>query len=352
MTSRELMDSFYESLMWDERILTARERELLIGLLQRTRANANGEELAVQRSIAQAVGETVAQRAYEALGESITRRLLEQPKPFYANSSAAVPDLQSHVSHPGAGSRFPGSSLPGSGVWSPPGGSPGPQPPGPPSARMGRAKASAAAVMDIPKTLRADCLILEEFLAPAEMDSLLQYTLDQESAFRISEVIQPGAAAGTVDYDQRRSRVLMELGEHHKVIADHIYACLPRVLTRLGHDTFAVSDVEAQITASNDGDYFHRHADNAQADNSSREITFVYFFHQEPKKFQGGELRVYDSRRGNEEYVPTENCRSVVPQQNQMVLFSSSLMHEITTVECSSRAFADSRFTVNGWLHR
>jgi Rps23 Pro-64 3,4-dihydroxylase Tpa1-like proline 4-hydroxylase len=27
-------------------------------------------------------------------------------------------------------------------------------------------------------------------------------------------------------------------------------------------------------------------------------------------------------------------------------------LHEITAVHCRSRAFADSRFTVNGWLHR
>jgi Rps23 Pro-64 3,4-dihydroxylase Tpa1-like proline 4-hydroxylase len=28
------------------------------------------------------------------------------------------------------------------------------------------------------------------------------------------------------------------------------------------------------------------------------------------------------------------------------------MMHEITAVNCSSQAFADSRFTLNGWLRR
>ncbi len=43
--------------------------------------------------------------------------------------------------------------------------------------------------------------------------------------------------------------------------------------------------------------------------------------------------------------------RSIVPEQNQMVLFDSSLGHEITAVEAPG-GFQDSRFTVNGWLHR
>ncbi len=341
MTSSELMDNFYDSLMSDERILTTRERELLTGLLQR--AHAHGENAAVRRIMAQAVGETVAQRAYEALGESITRRLLEQQKPFYASGSFRASESRRDVAVESS------SRLPSLQVSSPP----GPQPPGPPSARFRRSQSRAVAVLlDPPKTLRADCLILDEFLAPAEMDALLQYTLERESAFQISEVIQPGAAAGIVDYDQRRSRVLMELGKHHKIIEDRIRSSMPVILARLGHETLEISEVEAQITASNDGDYFHRHNDNAQEDNSSREITFVYFFHREPKKFRGGELRIYDSRLENERYVASESQRSVVPQQNQIVFFASSLMHEITPVECASRAFADSRFTVNGWLHR
>jgi Rps23 Pro-64 3,4-dihydroxylase Tpa1-like proline 4-hydroxylase len=51
-------------------------------------------------------------------------------------------------------------------------------------------------------------------------------------------------------------------------------------------------------------------------------------------------------------YRPQEKYRTIVPQQNQAVFFLSSLAHEITPVECPSGAFADSRFTVNGWFHR
>jgi Rps23 Pro-64 3,4-dihydroxylase Tpa1-like proline 4-hydroxylase len=51
-------------------------------------------------------------------------------------------------------------------------------------------------------------------------------------------------------------------------------------------------------------------------------------------------------------WTHTGDYRAVVPEQNQIVFFRSELLHEITPVVCPSQAFADSRFTVNGWLHR
>lgn len=216
---------------------------------------------------------------------------------------------------------------------------------------MKQAESSSVAVMDLPKALRHDCVILDEFLSPAELSALLQYTLEQEPAFRISEIIEPGATESIIDYEQRRSRVLMELGKHRSLVINRIQSYLPCVLERLGRKVFSVADVEAQITASNDGDYFRRHNDNSQKESSGREITFVYFFHREPKKFRGGELRIFDSCRKDGECIAAENYRSIAPQQNQIVFFASDLMHEIMPVQCNSRAFADSRFTVNGWLH-
>ena len=38
--------------------------------------------------------------------------------------------------------------------------------------------------------------------------------------------------------------------------------------------------------------------------------------------------------------------QTIVPQQNQIVFFPCELLHEITPVNCESRQFADSRFTL------
>jgi SM-20-related protein len=352
MTSKEMMESFSDSLLCDERILSLRERELLASLLEGSQSKLNGNG-ALTETIARTVGEVVMQRAYGLLGNSIVRRLQQQSSLPSASETGGdfrqPPKNDSDGDGSGVVSRMQGTpgGVPQPKGPFPPG--PGPRPPGPPGAFQSEV---AVALMELPEALPAQCVLLEEFLAPAELDALLQYTLDQESSFQISEVMSPGASKGVIDYESRRSRVLMDLGKHESVLVNRIQSCWPRVLQRLGHDPFVASKVEAQITASNNGDFFRCHSDNGQEENALREITFVYFFHCEPRRFSGGELRVYDSRLENGAYAATENCRVIIPQQNQIVFFASSLAHEITPVKCPSKAFADSRFTVNGWLHR
>ena len=195
-------------------------------------------------------------------------------------------------------------------------------------------------------------MVLDEFLTTYELNALTQYVIAQEAQFQISEVLSPGVTGGAIDYEQRRSRVLMDLGGHEKVITDRLLTCLPRVLQKWGRQLFAISRVESQTTASNHGDFFRCHSDNAAPEVANLEVTFVYFFHREPKEFSGGELRIYDSPPENEGRSVASNYRTIVPEQNQFVLFASWLSHEITPVRCSSGKFTDSRFTVNGWLHK
>jgi Rps23 Pro-64 3,4-dihydroxylase Tpa1-like proline 4-hydroxylase len=211
---------------------------------------------------------------------------------------------------------------------------------------------SSVSVLDSPEIVRARCVVLDEFLAPQELEELVGYALQREAEFQSSELVSPSGEPGMIDYDHRRSRVLMDLGKHEEIILDRIRGVLPRVLDQLGIEPFPVTQVEAQITASNDGDFFRAHSDDSEEIIASRRITFVYFFHGEPRQFEGGELRLHDSRGKGERQVSSGSYQAVVPQQNQIVFFPCSLLHEITPVECRSRAFADSRFTLNGWLHK
>jgi SM-20-related protein len=169
-------------------------------------------------------------------------------------------------------------------------------------------------------------------------------------------VLSPSGEPGMIDYPHRRSRVLMDLGKHREVLLDRVRGVLPGVLDQLGIEEFPVTRVEAQITASNDRDFFGAHCDDAQPAIASRHVTFVYFFHREPRPFTGGELHLYDSRERGEQHSDTggqtSSYQTIVPLQNQIVFFPCSVLHEITPVECPSRAFADSRFTLNGWLHK
>lgn len=84
--------------------------------------------------------------------------------------------------------------------------------------------------MDEHPILPADCVLLDEFLAPAELQALLQDTLQREMEFQVSEVVSPGVTGGLVDYENRRSRVLTDMGRHQQAVPDRLQACLPRVL--------------------------------------------------------------------------------------------------------------------------
>ncbi len=370
MTAREMIDSLSGTLLCDERILSVPERELLANLLQRTRTNVNAPETAVAEAITRAVGEIIAERALGVLGESMTRQLLQQQLPSsvnFPNRSMPVIRAGTPPTTPGPPPdkqtpRPPGTTPPPIRAGTPPT-TPGPSPltPRPPGTTPPpisfptttlQPRTGGVAVLETSEYLPAECLVLDEFLTLTELNTLRQYVLDHETQFEISEVLSPGVTGGAVDYEHRRSRVLMELGRHEKMITERLLSCLPRVLQKWGRDPFTISRIETQATASNHGDFFRSHVDNGAEVVASREITFVYFFHREPKQFSGGELRIYDSRRENDCYVPTANYRTIVPEQNQLVLFASGLSHEITPVDCPSGKFVDSRFTVNGWIHR
>ena len=360
MTTKQILDAFSETLMQDDHILTPRERELLMSLLQNARgASSNPEtQSAVSAAIARSVGETVVERAFTLLGSSIVEQMVAR-----GLVGAVAEESNSKV--------FGGPQPPSTGPQPPSGPGPHavPKPPQkPPSGALqppsisfrqhdvatkrevqkGQSTLSeTVAVMDAPAT--AECVVLDEFLAPQELEELVRHTLQHEAEFRNSEVISPSGEPGVMDYSHRRSRVLMELGPHERIILDRVQGVLPSVLEQLGMEEFPITRAEVQITASNDGDFFHLHADNAQDVIGSRQMTFVYFFHCEPNQFEGGELRLHDSRKSGDQRL---GYQTIVPQQNQIVFFPCSTLHEITPVQCRSRAFADSRFTVNGWLHR
>ncbi len=361
MRPNEILSKVSESLINDESILGASERSLLRALLQNLQAGLERNpslKAEAEKIVAGAVGETIAQRAYAVLGMGIVERILAD------SADSRLPDINLRPQPPSPGPpgvvRPPVKPVPEKPHPAPHeqpqkdepmGPHPTPGPPGKgmlpqkPAISMSRAQGKAVGILQRPQ-----CLALDEFLAPQELRALFDFTLAHETEFRVSEVVSP--AGGIVDYEYRRSRVLLELGAYQEIIMRRIKSVLPEVCEQLGMDWFDPSYVEAQITASNDGDCFKIHTDNGQSEIASRYLTFVYFFHKEPAAFQGGELRLYDEHPQQVSGIESRPAHVIVPQVNRIVFFPCSVLHEITAVKCASRAFADSRFTLNGWLHR
>jgi hypothetical protein len=401
MTPKQILDSFSETLMQDERILSARERALLATLLHHAKSNSGDNQQtreAVRTVMASAVGETVAQRTFAVLGGSIVERILESSTlvgdevdgnaAFERRPTGAF--LKTEPQPPGKQPQPPGVvrppqvpvANPPSPQPQPPGvkephkappkplrdtpSSPGqPQPPGvkppasepqPPHGLIDREIVASAnvGVIERPAILAAKCVVLDEFLAPSEVAELMQFAMAHEGEFEASEVVSTDTDTdkGVVNYEHRRSRVLMDVAQHEGLLLERIKTVLPQVLRTLEMEDFPIAGMEAQITASNDGDVFHFHSDNGSEPVASRHLTFVYFFHREPRQFEGGELRIHDARLEGDAYASDGSYQTIVPQQNQIVFFPCELLHEITPVKCSSQHFIDSRFTLNGWLRR
>ena len=194
-----------------------------------------------------------------------------------------------------------------------------------------------------PKVIRHAIAVIADFLPDDEWQSLLGQVLASEARFRPS-----GTHDSRADY--RQSLVLNPPVDLVRPVVDRVRRLMPQVLPVLRVSPIVVGAIEAQITASVDGSFFGVHTD-AGRDVPKRHLTYVYYFNRAPRGFTGGELRVYDDVVRNGKLARAESFQTIDPVHNRIVLFWAKTMHEVMPVRVPSRAFADARFTVNGWIN-
>lgn len=193
--------------------------------------------------------------------------------------------------------------------------------------------------------LVSEFLQLDNFLSPEDHSHLLQYVFRRESEF-----VSTRTSTGAAQY--RESVVLYNFPEFSSLIDQRIRQVFPQVLSQLRLPPFSIGQIESQLTAHNDGNFYKVHNDSGSPDTATRELTYVYYFYREPKAFSGGELVIYDSQVKNGYYVQADTFKTVEPRNNSIVFFLSRYMHEVLPIVCPSKDFADSRFTINGWVRR
>ncbi|MDY7007297.1 MAG: 2OG-Fe(II) oxygenase [Cyanobacteriota bacterium] len=188
---------------------------------------------------------------------------------------------------------------------------------------------------------------LQNFLSPEENQKAIEIAIEKRDQYIESTT--------TTKADRyRQSYVLFSqyFPELAGLIQSKILQTLPEVLAQLNFRPFEISEIEAQLTAHNDGCYYKIHNDAGSEKTASREITYVYYFYQEPKAFSGGELRIYDTELKAGGVITHENFQTITPANNSIIFFNSRCRHEVMPVVCPSKAFEHSRFTVNGWIRR
>lgn len=195
-------------------------------------------------------------------------------------------------------------------------------------------------------------VVLHELLPPGDHAALVEWGLSLESHLCPSELLD----GGRVDRRGRNSFSLEKgapMGDWALRLHQRYAELAPQLMEALGVAPFALSDVDIDLVVYNDGSFYGPHIDVASGAlrraAADRVITTVYYFHGEPKGFEGGALRLHSLLPG------ADGKRAFVdipPEQNSLVAFAATALHEVLPVRCPSGEFRDSRFAINGWLRR
>ncbi len=189
-------------------------------------------------------------------------------------------------------------------------------------------------------------LVLNDFLAPEERESLIRFVRGQ-GEFAPAQVTRPGESHGAANDSIRRAAVATSVDEMFGLFEDKLRAVLPHARRETSVGYFALGKLERQITAHGDGDFFSAHNDlgDPWSESASRRLSYVYYFHEHPREFKGGELRLFD--RGGDTFQVVE------PVDNSIVFFPSTALHEVCPIRVPGDPTSPgaTRFTMNGWFH-
>ncbi len=203
-----------------------------------------------------------------------------------------------------------------------------------------------------PEPLSPPVVRFEDFLDPDLHDRLLELAVSRAADFEASGVHAAALGEGDQHPEVRRSRSIYDLGPIWEEIQATIVELLPHVRRELGVAWFPLGDIEHHLTAHGDGDHFALHADNATPDTDRREVSAVYYFNRQPRRFTGGALRLFDTVERDGVAEPADTHTDIDPADNSVVFFRSDAYHEVRPVHLESDDFADQRFTLVFWARR
>ncbi|MEJ0016251.1 MAG: 2OG-Fe(II) oxygenase [Acetobacteraceae bacterium] len=208
--------------------------------------------------------------------------------------------------------------------------------------------ADAGALAPPEPALPLQFVMIPDFLPAEQHAALIRTALANRERF-VSSTVTTNKAG------YRESQVLYatEFPALFETVKAEIMATLPAVFGGLERPAFPVTQVEMQMTAHGDGAFFKVHSDAGSPETERRELSYVYYFQaRSPAGFGGGRLRIYQTYGQTAPTHDPAQFRDIEPADNSIVFFDSRLMHEVLPVSIPSGAFEDSRFTMNGWLHR
>lgn len=190
---------------------------------------------------------------------------------------------------------------------------------------------------------------IPDFLPQAARDEILNFALVNEDDFDSSTIKNSAGKGNHLDLQIRKSSVVTDLNGLPGLFETELRDIALDIAQVLELDISEDYKLELQLTAHNDGAYYKMHRDNNTPSSRTRLLTFVYYFHQVPKGFDGGQVRLFDTLEDS--FAVAETFVDIEPEDNSLLFFPSGVPHEVLNVDCPSKSFENSRFTLNGWLH-
>jgi hypothetical protein len=196
--------------------------------------------------------------------------------------------------------------------------------------QYGSLAAIESAVTPIPTVVMSQPVLrIDNFLGPAHMNTLLGRAVELRDTYAPSKTLTGGKR---VTSDYRRSWVVSDLGDTQAEFESMILACVPLLRQIFDVPQGKPSDLEIQLTMSDDGDYFKIHRDTQRGSVvESRLVTFVYYFSSDQAAFTGGDLILYDSPLCAPNLVTS--TRHVIPPTRDSIVFFRST--EPSRVSCA-----------------
>ena len=196
-----------------------------------------------------------------------------------------------------------------------------------------------------------------DFLEDGLHHALLRWVAEHQTDFEPATVTKSkDGHCDRLDPDVRVALKLGDLGPLKAALSERLLAALPDAMKAVGSGPPEPRSLELELTAYGDGAHFKPHLDIPIGQDrkplgarkgEDRVISAVYYFHNRPKGFSGGNLRLF--RFGSE---TDDDGESIEPIDNSLVVFPSWARHQVEQVRCPSGDFADYRYAVNCWYCR
>jgi SM-20-related protein len=191
---------------------------------------------------------------------------------------------------------------------------------------------------------------IRDVLGQSTISRLLDHVTERESAFKAGVVRSRMTGDRRVDRSVRDSYFLTDMGPFRQPIEIVVREIASLALARLGLAEPAVEPGEFEFACYADGSHFATHVDTNERLQRVRVLSCVYYFSETPRRFSGGELRLYGFPDPFHESAGP--IAEIIPEADSLVIFPSWLEHAVLPVSVPSKSWRDCRFSINCWIHR